>query len=263
MIELLEQADRLYRGLQCCHLDRPDGTDCRCSDCLHTRYYGGTDYYTCLKCLSYYTMNYGPAYVSEVYHYLSASHILENFQGTDLNVLSLGCGFGPDLIALRKYIADFNLPLALHYRGVDLERNWENLRHPDDAPLFVTGDVVVPFQLDGYDLVIISKLFSTLLANGLSGSFLDHLSAAIQTLREGSILLFVDINLQNKGRDAFDYRVRTLFRNTHRYFYPIENAYTGNYTAINNTHNVCEVPPGLSATPKPDVNKTVVFQYIK
>jgi len=260
MRELLSQADRVFRAQGCCHVPI---TDCRCQECLRTRFYGGTDYYTCLKCLSYYTMNYGPSYVSEVYHFLSTSQILEIFRGTTLNVLSLGCGFGPDLVALRNYITNCNLPLTLNYRGVDIEPNWQHLRLVGDAALFDTDTALQPFNLAGYDLVIINKLFSTLLANGQSNDFLTHLTSAIPTMPDNTCVMFIDVNVQNRGRDIFDARVAPLFRTTWRYFYPVGGAYTGSYTPINATTNICEIPDGLTVHPKLDVNKTIIFLYRK
>lgn len=74
-------------------------------------------------------MNYGPAYASEIYHYLAQSQILENnFNGHSLNVISLGCGFSPDLIALLKYINDRGLIITVRYLGLDNEALWNSLR---------------------------------------------------------------------------------------------------------------------------------------
>ena len=101
MRDLLNHSNTLYLGTACCH-DNP-GRICNCYDCIRLGFFGGDETYSCIKRLCYYTMNYGSAYVSEIYHFLSASQILENnFNDSTISILSLGCGFGPDYIAMEN-----------------------------------------------------------------------------------------------------------------------------------------------------------------
>ena len=128
MQAVLSSSDRIYRAQSCCH---DDERECNCYNCLHMTFYSptGPDTYNCLKKLCFYAMNYGPAYASEIYHYLAQSQILENnFNGHSLNVISLGCGFSPDLIALLKYINDRGLIITVRYLGLDNEALWNSLR---------------------------------------------------------------------------------------------------------------------------------------
>ena len=107
MKKILMQCNSIQAALPCCH---NDGRICDCTQCLKEGFYIGTDTYHCLKKLCFYTINYGPIYISEIYHFLGKSKLLEkNFGGSSINVLSLGCGFGPDFIALSKYIYDNRL----------------------------------------------------------------------------------------------------------------------------------------------------------
>jgi hypothetical protein len=128
MEDILNACNEVYTNIPCCHID---GRKCYCYDCIQPGFYQSPtpDTYACIKKLCYYIMNYGPAFASETYHYLSESKILDmNFAGRSLKVLSLGCGFSPDLIALEKYISDNNLNIQLTYVGLDNSALWSNLR---------------------------------------------------------------------------------------------------------------------------------------
>ena len=119
MQRILTLCDIIYNNTSCCHND-PNRV-CDCSVCLREGFYGGRDTYSCLKKLCYYTMSYGPACVSEIYHFLSFSRILEqHFNGRTINILSLGCGFGPDYVAAMKYIAEQHLNITVNYCGIDI-----------------------------------------------------------------------------------------------------------------------------------------------
>jgi hypothetical protein len=210
-------------------------------------------------------MNYGPAYASEIYHYFSQSQILENnFNGKSLNIISLGCGFSPDLIALGKYISDHSLTIKVHYLGLDNEPLWNRLRINNPCAQYSLCDITAGFNLSGYDIVFTSKIYSTLKKNNQDSVFLSLLSNQIQTnLQTGSFLVFTDINHRKMGRDQFDASINRFFSQRHYYYFPVEDAYTGNFTAINQTKNVFLIPAGMTVYPKPDVTKAVIFEYQK
>ncbi len=111
-------------------------------------------------------MNYGPAYASEIYHYLNKSELLENnFDGTEINILSLGCGFSPDAYALKKYIKDNCLDINFHYTGYDIENNWNIIRQDYDNIKYEIYDLLSGFSLENYDLIFMCKAFSTIKRN--------------------------------------------------------------------------------------------------
>lgn len=260
---LLRTCDQIYRTLPCCH---NDGRDCRCYNCLHMSFYSsGPDTYNCHKKLCYYVMNYGPAYASEIYHYFSQSQILENnFNGKSLNIISLGCGFSPDLIALGKYLSDHNLAINVHYLGLDNEPLWNSLQINNPCAQYCLHDVISGFSLSGYDMVFINKLYSTLKKNNQDSKFLGLLSTQIRaSLPADSFLIFTDINHRAMGRDEFNGSINNFFTQKHFYYYPVEDAYSGNFTAINQTQNVFCTPAGISVSPKPEVTKAIIFEYQK
>jgi len=167
---ILSSCDQIYRSAPCCH---SDGRDCYCYSCLHSSFYSPTpDTYQCQKKICYYIMNYGPAYSSEVYHYLSESQILENnFNCQSMNILSLGCGFSPDLVAIERYITDNNLNITFNYLGLDNSPHWSSLGIAHPYAQYYLQDVLSGFKFSGYDIIFINKLYSTLKKNGQHSQF--------------------------------------------------------------------------------------------
>lgn len=212
MKKILSICNDIYKVQPCCH---GDGRACNCYNCLRAGFYSEMpDTYECLKKLYYYVMNYGPAYASEIYHYLSKSQILENnFAGKSLRIISLGCGFSPDFIALVRYIDTNNLKIKLTYIGLDIEPSWNKLRVTDSRAQYFECDLLSGFDLTSYNLVFINKLYSTLKQNNNMKPFMDILIQQIKnTLPSNSFLVFNDINHLNMGRDKFDSSIKDLFR---------------------------------------------------
>ena len=263
MRELLLRTNDLYNNQDCCHTDR---RYCNCYNCLRDGFYGpDPDTYSCLKKLCYYTMNYGPSYSTEIYHYLEHSRILENnFDGGTVNVISLGCGFGSDRIALSKYIQDNNMNLNLNYVGIDIEEHWGTISNSTQPQFTIHNFLQDELPLRGYDIVFINKLFSTLKNQGSDIDFLTTFTdTMLPTLSNDGFVVFNDVNYYSKGRDQFDTAIAPLMSSVSRFFYNIDGAYTGNYNPIPNTNIVFEIPRTLSVTPMPYVTKAIFFQYKK
>lgn|GEM_PF-1473567 len=264
MMTLLEKCNNLYRKLKCCHpIDNP--LTCNCGRCWGNDFYT-TDSYDCLKKLCYYTMNYGPAFASEIYHYLSESRILEqNFNNRRINILSLGCGFSPEVYAIEKYIEDFGLNIEYNYIGLDIEKRWSIIREEGYNRYYEIRDLLDGFTLENYDLVFICKVFSTMRRNnsGQSFIFINNLREQIKRMNEGSYLIFDDVNHVECGRDFFDRNVKDLFTECNYYYFPIERAYSNAYIQISNILNVFDYPENIAVIPSRNVFKTVIFEYRK
>jgi hypothetical protein len=262
MIDLLNKCDNLYRNTPCCH---DDGRYCNCHDCLEQDWYGGQDEYPCRRMHFYYILNYGPSYSSEIYNYLEHSKILENnFNSKTIKILSLGCGFSPELLAIKKYINDKQLSIRVRYTGVDKSTVWKETRMSIRGTTYIDGDILDGFSLVGFDLIFVVKLFSTLKNNSNHMQFLELLKEEIGTnLNDDSFLIFVDVNLDIKGRDIFNNTISPLFENKRHFFYKIDRAYTGTYTSIPSLNNVFDIPDNLAVSPKRTVCKTVIFEYGK
>ncbi len=263
MNELLIRCDRNLKDLPCCHSREHI---CNCSACLQKGFYGMPDKYDCEKKLNYYVINYGPSYTSEIYYYLSASKILENFLGyKDLKILSLGCGFAPDLIAIEKYINDNKLDIQFRYCGVDQSDQWGSARYSSANSRFMMKDVSQEINHFGeYDLIFILKLFSTLYKNGLGDAFLQTLSNAITSqMKNDAIIIFNDINTNSMGRDDFHRKIRTLLKN-YRQFYCGDPPYKcSTWIQIPQKNLTFSIPKKLSIRPLMEIRNTIFFEYRK
>ncbi len=265
MNDFLVTVNDIYLNQSCCHTK--DGYTCNCYPCMKKSFFDGQDDYSCLKKLCYYSLNFGPAFVSEIYHFLANTKILESFSDKDnIRILSLGCGFGSDLIAMNRYIKDNNLKSNLLYTGVDKEPLWENIRFTNTYSEYFVYDVLDGLNFNSFDIIFINKLFSTLKRYGLHDKFLLLVQEQIiSTMQAKSVLIFNDINHYNQGRDEFHSGVNSLFRRSLQCYFPIDNAHNGygKYKQIRNINTVVSIPNGISINPKREVTKTVFFAYEK
>jgi hypothetical protein len=213
-----------------------------------------------------YVLRYGAAFASEIYHYLTASNFKAKVIGMarPLKVVSLGCGFSPDYFAIRKYLEDNNICLAIEYFGLDKSNSWGHLRPDVDECQYCSFDITQPFPQFTADLVVVSKLFSTLYRNNetLANTFLNRLEQ-VADLSFGSktTLIFVDVNLDIFGRDVFHDRVSLFLPNYRQYYY--DGYSKDNWIKIAKRELVFDIPTGLSVDPLTNTGKTVIFEYRK
>lgn len=261
MEAILNQCKTLYDHLNCCH---QDGRVCDCSQCLSCGFYGGEDTYACIKKLSYYVMRYGTVYTNEIYYFLLATGLLENNFKNDLKVLSLGCGFGPDYIALSKYIKDKNVDLELKYWGYDKEIRWQKITKGIIDNLPHEKDLLKGFSLENYDLIFLNKIFSTLKSADQHEKFLELLVDSInKSMQRGAFIVFNDVNNSSMGRDRFHSAMNGITEVIGKFYYDVQGAYTGDYTAMPYSASICSTPFDLPVSPYRTVNKTVFFVYRK
>lgn len=262
MFDLLVKCNENLNVLPCCH---PAQDMCYCYNCLKKDYWERPDSYECVKKMSFYILNYGPSYASEIYHYLSYSQVLKGLTlNSKIRVLSLGCGFAPDLFAISKYVQNNSLPIQIEYCGIDQSESWIPFRCPFDNATFIEGDAIAKMDFTGYDLVFISKLFSTLYKNGLHNNFLSVFHGAVTNqMQLGRIVVFHDINSVHMGRDVFHNSVNGLFQ-TCRQFYCDSPPYTRpEWIKIPHDEVVFPIPPGLKYSPLQETTKAVFFEYRK
>lgn len=262
MKKLLNMSDKKYNKLSHCG---GENKDISCYDCCFKDFYKRPDTYNCVKKLCFYILNYGPSYASEIYYYLKKSKLLEYGLGKkNITILSLGCGFSPDFYALKKYINNYNLDIKYQYIGYDKEKNWRKIRESRNNVHFQVMDLLDGFSLKDYDIIFMCKTFSTIKRNGYEGSFLKLLIPELKKMKSGSYFIFDDINHYKFGRDDFDNAVKNYFSKVRYYYFAINEAYKAdNYIAINDTENIFSCPDNLSVKPKPDVTKSVIFEYRK
>ena len=238
-----------------------------CYDCLQQSFRNSnSDTYDCLIKLALYTINYGPIYVSEIYHFLEQSKLLENYFigfNRPVNIMSLGSGFAPDDMALHRYRYDNLLPINFNYYGYDIEPYWNYITNTNASP--ITYDVLNGFDCTSIDILFINKLFSTLKNHNLNDCFLDELEVALRSLPNDSFVIFNDINHKDMGRDEFHrFALSNSLNCIEKYYFKVaDNTYNNGYTEISSSHNICQIPNNLPCPPKPSVNQTVFFLYQK
>ena len=114
---LTEFCDERYRNMgcyQCVHFNGCPGNPCKnCKQCLEevhypTKYPKGRKDYDCERMLNFYVCDYSSKYASEMLYLLRKSKALEEI--VNYNVLSIGCGACPDLMAFERYCGQLPRP---------------------------------------------------------------------------------------------------------------------------------------------------------
>lgn len=286
MVEVLSRCDYLYRNLIDCddkHINENKNNDCLL--CTQNNFrVSNADTYDCLKKLCTYTMYYGQLYVSEIYSFLVQSNFLVNFVNEQreyiktnnmygcniftenynipiyLNILSLGCGFGPDAIALKQYKDDVYLDnnVNFNYYGYDKEPLWNIITQSNTLPM--TRDLLNDgINFSNVNILFVNKLFSTLRNFGLHNDFLNIFRDAFEQLPVGAFIVYNDMNHYNI-RDCFEEFVNTNnLQIINKYYF---DGHPENYThiPINSVRNLINNP---SINPKNNVGQTIIFLYQK
>lgn len=266
--QFLSSCDVLYQTANCAK-----NTDKQCQTCFNGEFYlnNTQNAYGCYAGCLYYAMHYGLSYISEIYYLLESvsTHNINFFNET--NITSLGGGFGTDYLAIEKYAIDNRVPFNIRYSVYDISREWKNiisLYDTENRVCFTPCDVSQQFiDLSRQQIVFINKLVSTLKASHCLVNFLNNLTRMLQTLSPGSILIFNDVNHIGKGREVFLQHMT----NNHpemqllgKYFFPIANAYAGDYIPMNNTDIVFDISHlNLSCEIMNTVRKTFFAVYRK
>jgi SAM-dependent methyltransferase len=197
---------------------------------LNEGFYNHADEYDCEKKMTFYVLNYGKSYISEIYHYLKNSRILDNITG-QFKVLSLGCGFCPDYYAISKYIFDLGLNIQIDYAGIDISTAWDKTRvrhkniHYSQMDL---TDLSNPLSFQGYNLIMLNKVFSTIFVHNNHIPFLQNIvNASTTSMENEAVLVFNDVNSYYMGRDVFDGTI-AHHANSMRKYYTDNPPFAGN-----------------------------------
>lgn len=267
----IEVARNQKESTPCCEI--PPLLSCECEEKLDREYSinsGYVDTYTCIKKNSCYFLRYASGYASEIYHYLNKSEEINSknhFTSSDINIYSLGCGAAIDYYAFEKYFSERKNRINFRYFGYDNSTSWDKLRPNGKKNIrFETIDLSKgPITLEKPSIVIIGKLYSTLFRqnNGSANLFLINLKGAIKKyFLKDTILVFVDINNSDFGRDQFDRVFSNRFNRAHRYYYQPnkDKPYTKpEWEKIENLKDVFN-----DSQTNPDAHplkKTIIFEY--
>lgn len=261
---VLQNCKNNYLQMSCCNDRAPN--PCNCGLCLYEQFHDNQDKYDCHKKMNYYVLNYGPSYISEIYHYLNKSKVLEKFNGQNINILSLGCGFAPDYYAISKYIKDKNLNLSFTYYGLDNSIYWCTTRIPTSNTNFILFDLTNPFSFQTNQIIIMNKIFSTIIKCGteIKEQFLNNLVNAIDTMAQNTVLIFNDINHRDMGRDMLDDKIQSLFHNgIIRYYTDTPYYHPNDWINISDNNIVCQSINNGDINSLQEITQTVFFEYWK
>jgi hypothetical protein len=237
-----------------------------CQECLKKDFRERPDDYDCDKKMNCYVLRYGSAYISEIYHYLNASKILEPYKGQGINVLSLGCGFCPDYFAISQYIDDRELGINFDYYGIEKSIHWNTTRLKfSNIKEYWQLDLTNPFSLKNCQIIMMNKVFSTIYKHKLHDVFFKNLVTAINTMDENSVFIFNDINSIHMGRDIFDETIAPFFDASKiRRFYTDSPEYKGNdWIHIQDNSIICPMTDIVEIDVLREVRKFVFFEYRK
>jgi hypothetical protein len=176
------------------------------------------------------------------------------------------------LIALTKYIEDYNLQISVEYHGIDNSSCWQYVRCETSSTTFYCQDISEQIDLFYYDIIFIAKVFSTLVKNRKSSKFLNTLkNAIVNQMKNDGFLIFNDINTNKMGRDKFHKSVKKYFKNIRQYYFPRSKSirprsksfchHEPDWIPIKKNNIVMPIPEGLTVDPLMSLSKTVIFEY--
>ena len=189
--------------------------------------------YDCEKFVCYYTCRYSWKYCSEIMYALETVDLKEYNR---FNILSLGCGPAPDLMAFEQINREYRKPIF--YRGYDINPYWRALhgeikrycsQHHMEAR-FRTEDVFDALETRKvgkrqYNVVVMQYLFSSFadldrsqLVNRLCDLFISKV-VPMKKAGEPFLILINDIDHHTRATDHFDIPVKKLKDNGYHITY--------------------------------------------
>lgn len=216
---VIEFCNNEYSSKKCTGCGNSKICECDCKNCLDDLHYHRNKLrtgYDCEHLLDYYVCRYSYKYCSEIVHALSQ---IDMARYPYFNVLSLGCGGAPDLMAL-DYL-NFDQPLK--YIGVDINQNWKKIHEfivcnlpLKDIKFHRNVDVLDIFKnktITNCNIIFIEYLISffykSIGTRGLNNWFEQLAKNIVVNKPSDSPLLIVinDADSINIGRDHFpDFR---------------------------------------------------------
>lgn len=213
--DVVDFCDNEYRNHVCEHCSKKHLCKADCKSCLDDLHYHRNKIrkdYDCEHLLDYYECRYSFKYCSEMIHALSN---IDLSAYPKFNILSLGCGGAPDLMAF-DYL---ELGKEINYRGIDINSSWEKI-HSFIEGKFDTGKVrffrgfdVLNFfttnTLERCNVICIEYLVSFIYGRvGKSGirNWFRQLAEQIvaHKMPDSPMLIIInDVDSVNTGRDSF------------------------------------------------------------
>lgn len=194
-----------------------------CYNCLYQIHYFDGDkckhksLYDCPKMLYHYVCQYTLRYASEIlYAFKESACFLSTFDS--INMMSIGCGGCPDLMAMEQFLFDDGIVVPLSYRGYDSNPLWLQVHNRiqrycadnDIDSSFKREDAInyfSKFYSKDTNVIVVSYLLSYLYNTPQKKEILVFFDRLIDNVivrnKEKKLIVFNDVNSCNRGRDYF------------------------------------------------------------
>lgn len=205
-------------GTNCSH---PLQCPLSCETCLEqvhfpSKFSNGRIEYTCSNLLNYYVCKYSFKYASEIEYAFNTINQMPFYP--QYNILSLGCGASPDLMALEQYLIKNNIYKSIHYWGIDLNYRWQTIQNKiyeyscnhNYITRYICDDVTTLFLHTNYknfNILVIQYLISYFYNNNdineITEFYKALISNVIRYMLPHSVIIINDVNSNRRGRDYF------------------------------------------------------------
>ncbi len=233
--ELIKYCDNKYQEQQrqgSCNPCTHDSNNCAgdCGTCLHEihfprEYPNGRKKYNCEKIVNYYVCQFSNKFASEILYALYSFDDMNEYDS--LNIVSIGCGPAPDLMAF-EYYNDTHNKFPITYYGFDLNEKWNPIHKEIENycqsknifPSFYYEEVFRLFgkrhlkrETNSNFLIlqyVISHYLSTGTINELCNFYKNLTNNVISKMAPKSTIIINDVNSCYCGRDSLDYLIKEI-----------------------------------------------------
>lgn len=245
-----------------------------CYNCLYQVHYFNGDkskksLYDCPKMLYHYVCQYTLRYASEIFYaFKEESQFLSTFD--DINMMSIGCGGCPDLMAMEQFLYDYGMPVKITYKGYDINPSWLQVHNRvqrycdnNDIECRIKREDAISYFSKFYspntNVIVVSYLLSYLYNTPQKREILTFFDRLIDNVilrnNDKKLIIFNDVNSCNRGRDFFGDFVGKLKKKglhgsyQYRYFDSDRlNKYQRNGEAYNSSRALFDYDRGIQRT---------------
>lgn len=224
--------------------DAKHSTANNCIECCSNPYFEQIEIdYSCPQKRKIYVARYAPAYISEIFHALSATkrdHSEELFNKPEINVASIGGGPGTDVAAFKKwlsnYMEDHHKVEKVNFLRVDINEDWSDVSK-DIVNLYNHKDVNFEFKkivqdvterpiksksFDYFDVILLSYVISE-----INGKDVDRMAAHISALISDKALVVVNDRPEQGVIDKIDHFIEEMGGKSPRVIEPRSREHCG------------------------------------
>ncbi len=206
----------------CKHLEKCSGGCKQCLTEIHfpSKTKNGKKDYDCRNLLNFYICDYSFKYASEIWYLLNSSKLIEEID--NYNILSIGCGGCPDLMAFDSYISNCStLELkTISYLGIEKNELWKPIhdqisRYRNERILNTKYKYIDIFDClaesitTSTNVLILQYLISHFYSIGQARK-IDELFESLATniaakkiKNKPFVIIINDVNSKYRGRDKF------------------------------------------------------------